>query len=211
MSTFVSQASGTSMLDVGGLPAQERLLHGVLGLRGGAEQAVGDGLQAGPEASNTSTSSGWISSSTLRTLTRRPYDASRSRRPDQAMSAAAALRTALKAWSLSRAVATKPWMTVTGPVRGTQDLVARAPSAARAISSSSARVRADDTARALCGVELSRPNVAWARRRSSARSVDGRSAGEHVDPQVDVATLQVTDRLAVLRRRARRGRGPARG
>ena len=44
-----------------------------------------------------------------------------------------------------------------------------------AISSSSARVRADVTARALCGVELSSPNVAWARRRSSARSVDGLS------------------------------------
>ena len=35
-------------VDVGGLPAQERLLHGVLGLARGAEQAVGDGLQAGP-------------------------------------------------------------------------------------------------------------------------------------------------------------------
>lgn len=35
-------------LDVGGLPAQERVLHGVLGLARGAEEAVGDRLQAGP-------------------------------------------------------------------------------------------------------------------------------------------------------------------
>ena len=35
-------------VDVGGLPAQERLLHGVLGLVRGAEETVGDGLQTGP-------------------------------------------------------------------------------------------------------------------------------------------------------------------
>src|SRR5690606_25017880 len=35
-------------VDVGRLPAQEGLLHGVLGLARRAEEAVGDGFQAGP-------------------------------------------------------------------------------------------------------------------------------------------------------------------